>query len=261
MLNLINKFYFYGEFGYLNFSILGAFAKLPSRKIEISTYPDYLALFQKINPQVIAGQTADYSKIRDTAREGYKLKDADFTAELEAKGYRSLADFLGCGHKRLVDLTTPFGTTQPKKYLSISCRKRIHDPKRNMSEAQWQTIVEIVRSIKPFDGMPIVFHGTKEESLELSVENSIYAADMDHAIETLNGSAVFIASMSGYAQFASNCACDVIQLGPPKKHINYSPFKTRNVCVERSTDFIDTASFTKTIQEIADEINQQNITN
>ena len=51
--------------------------------------------------------------------------------------------------------------------------------------------------------------------------------NIHESIAYMNKSKIFIASMSGIAQFASNCQCPVIQIGEPDRHIEYDPFGKR----------------------------------
>ena len=88
------------------------------------------------------------------------------------------------------------------------------------------------------DNIITVYHGTKlwKSGTILRAPCINYQIERNQSIEEsisyLNNSVVFVASMSGYAQFASNCSCGVIQIGDPKLHIEYDPFEKGAIAVE-----------------------------
>jgi hypothetical protein len=92
----------------------------------------------------------------------------------------------------------------------------------NLSHLQWQQVLSLIRRCYP--GARLAFHGLREETYEFPVEGAEYATDITNSIAILNTSRVLITSMSGFAQFAANCGCPVLQIGPASKWFAYSPF-------------------------------------
>jgi hypothetical protein len=230
MLHLYPKTYFYGEFGCLNYSILG---HLEERQptILVATQPDYFKLLRMKCHKI--GNDEDYQIYRANCKgAGFGLTiNSPVIEELHSKGYVSLHKYLGFKKDRCIHYIKPIKTPfrfdigLKQKYISVSFRNRAHEPERNLSDMGWERVLEVIRGYN----LPIVAHGMSIDTKEF--DGIIKAETIEESVAYLNKSQVFIASMSGIAQFASNCACGIIQIGDPSRHIDYDPFNKGAVAV------------------------------
>lgn len=233
MLKVLPKVHFYGEFGCLNYSILANIEERQPAMI-ISTQPDYFKLMHmKCNRIVYDGDRQIYVP---------KLKAPGFTLvpkeqsiyELEEAGFVSLHKFLEFETERCISylkhiknpLTQDIGLPIDQQYISISFRNRTHQPDRNLHDEEWLKIIAIIRR---HTDLPIVAHGMDMDTK--TIDGTIKTKTIEESIAYMNKSKVFIASMSGIAQFASNCACGIIQIGDVKRHFDYDPFQKGCVAV------------------------------
>jgi hypothetical protein len=240
MLKTNNLTHYYGEFGYFNFVLLGHLEEYFSKKntkFFISTFPDYYSLLEnKFKGKFQLTETLLPAQ-KDINRCYHRIQDEEFNRSLENKGYMPLDKFLNCeilnwqeGRKMIKPIKTVFGQMQKnKEFISVVCRKRQLDPDRNLSLELWQSILKIIKAA--YGDYKIVFHGLKEETLQIS--DSIFCDNILDSIDYLNKSFFLISSMSGFAQFASNCGCNIVQIGPRRQMIDYNPFKKTNSNIER----------------------------
>jgi hypothetical protein len=75
----------------------------------------------------------------------------------------------------------------------------------------------------------------------------IVCSNIIESISYLNNSFFFISSMSGFAQFASNCSCNILQIGPNFQMIPYNPFNKININIPVE----ELLNFRKTILKFA----------
>lgn len=238
-----DRFFYLGEFGYLNFSILGLLEKFlnenPSRNLEILTYDDYYWLMDYLFPGRISRISADLSFLksqRDIKRRGYSLSVKGLPTFLKGNKTTSLATFLKGqgfdfdqhrGAAPLVPLKTPVlvpGPQLDQPIVSFVCRKRAHDRSRNLSPTLWKRVFFLVRGV--FPRARFVFHGLSNETQELPDQEIYFCSSLKDSAYFLNQSKLLITSMSGFAQFAANCRCPLVQIGLAKDYFVYSPFKT-----------------------------------
>jgi len=227
------KTYFYGEFGCLNYAILGHIEERQPNII-ISTQPDYYKL---MNMKCSKIQKSEDLGIYRAKCKGYGLglsvKDERISM-LEGEGFVSLASYLGFKNQRchlyLKEIKEPLRADKgiAEKYISISCRNRSHEQQRNLAIEEWHHIISIIRR---HSDLPIIAHGMELDTYD--IEGIRRVSDIEESIAYMNKSVVFIASMSGIAQFASNCACGIIQIGDPSRHIEYDPFNKGAVAVRK----------------------------
>ena len=79
----------------------------------------------------------------------------------------------------------------------------------------------------------IIFHGLPEETHWMEdVPNSYTCRNIRESVYALNRSRYLVTSMCGFGQFASNCGCNVIQIGELKYDRDYNPFKRLNVTID-----------------------------
>lgn len=241
MLHNYHLVHYFGEFGYFNFVLLGQLENYFLKKntlFAIATYRDYFLLLDKKFPNMFL-YCGDFSPLdKDAKRFCHRIEDREFNSMLQTKGYIPFDNFLNCemiGWKEKSHLITPikipFGSDSPKKnYISVACRKRRLQPQRNLSYEQWLFILKKINELYP--NFQLVIHGLKEETIP--VKDFIFCEDIVKSIDYLNESLFFVASMSGFAQFASNCCCSILQIGPEKMMIPYNPFEKINLCIEHS---------------------------
>lgn len=235
MLRLANKSYFYGEFGCLNYAILGHLEER-QLKISISTQPDYFKLMKmKCNSITKAENLSIYRNNCKGSGFGLSIKEPIIN-ELESQGFVALSKILKFYEKKCIRYLKPIKTPLTvdlglkEQYISISCRKRNHEPERNLSISDWYKIIE---TIKKHSNLPIIAHGMDIDTYDMSKIGIKRVESIEESIAYMNKSKVFIASMSGIAQMASNCACGIIQIGDKSRHINYDPFNKGAVAVEK----------------------------
>lgn len=209
------------------------------RVFVIQTYDDY---FEVLNSKFPGRFLRSTKKIeienRDSKRVYHRIQDAAFNELLVRSGYIPLDQLLDCeisdwveGRQKIKLITEQLGTNSKQKpYISILCRKRLIDPDRNLTVEVWMGIIEAIQ--KEYPDKVLVFHGLKEETLEIS--NSLFCSNIIESIYYLNKSLFFVSSMSGFAQFASNCSCSILQIGPSRQMIAYNPFNKINLQLDRS---------------------------
>jgi hypothetical protein len=240
------KTFYFGEFGYFNFIILGRLHNYLSNNdvvLEVATYTDYYRVLKHVfrdrvvsSDVVVTLTGSDRDKLRCyhdnkaiQSLEGYTFLPKLLDAEIE--------DWVE-GRKKITPLKQPIihprRTTE--RFVSISARKRLLDPVRNMSEENWYFVIDRIRGISKYRDCKIIVHGLRDESVDLKIDNSLFCEDIIDSIFYLNHSWFFLASMSGFGQFASNCNCNLIQIGPEHNMIPYNPFGKINICVPNLFD-------------------------
>jgi len=235
MLHFPNKAYFYGEFGCLNYAILGHLED-KELKISISTQPDYFKLMKMKCKSITKAE--DFSVYRNNCKgSGFGLSINDSViSELESDGFVPLNKILKFRENKCIIYLKPIKTPLKvdlglkEQYISISCRKRTHEPERNLSINDWYKIIDM---IKKHSNLPIIAHGMHIDTYDMSKIGIRRVESIEESIAYMNKSKVFIASMSGIAQMASNCACGVIQIGNTSRHIDYDPFNKGCIAVEK----------------------------
>jgi transposase len=252
MLKNIKTVYYYGEFGYFNFIVLGyleEYFKNNKNKLVIRTYDDYFKILNFKFPQKFI-QPENKIEIPNREKRIYhKIQNDNFNQSLIENGLIPLEKLLQCdvkdwkdARKKIKEIKHPLiiSENKEKKYISILCRKRVIDLDRNLSPDTWMKIIQEIKYAYP--KCQIVFHGLKEETIQ--IDNCIFCSDIINSIKYLNESLIFISSMSGFAQFASNCTCSILQIGPSFQMIPYNPFKKINIQLDRY-DFNNVGNYLK----------------
>jgi len=241
MLKNTKTVYYYGEFGYFNFTILGyleEYFHVNNRPLVIRTYDDYFKILNHKFPGRFK-QPENPIDVPDREKRIYhRIQNDKFNQSLIESGWIPLEELLQCNvrdwkdaRKKIKNISSPISiSNHPKKYISILCRKRVVDLDRNLTSDTWKKIIEDTRSAHP--EAELVLHGLKEETVD--IEDCIFCSDIMESIRYLNESIIFISSMSGFAQFASNCACSILQIGPAFQMIPYNPFQMVNLQLDRS---------------------------
>ena len=240
--NLI-KTYYYGEFGYFNFVILGHLENFLSKNnclIEIRTYDDYYEILKFIfNKKIILSKKKDIICDGSLKRKYHKIQNEEFNQKIKKEGFKPLEEILNCdfndwkiGRKKIKNLTKPliYENINNKKYISILTRNRKLDLDRNLNSIEWIEYLKIIENL--FPDSQIIFHGVENEIIFF--EKYKYCYNILESIKILNNSIFFLSSMSGFAQFASNCNCSIIQIGKEYQMIPYNPFNKTNLCVEKN---------------------------
>lgn len=233
MFHVRSDVYFYGEFGCLNYAMLGHIEERQPR-INISTQPDYFKLMKmKCDKISKAEDIGVYRANCKGAGFGLTINDPVIDS-LENQGFVSLKDWFGFKESRCIEYLKPLKTPLEvdmglkDEYVSISLRKRSHEPERNLSEEDWDKIIETIRGRSDLE---IIAHGMEMDTINTDRWGIKRVGTIEESVAYMNKSKVFIASMSGIAQMASNCACGIIQIGDPKKHHDYDPFNKGAVAV------------------------------
>jgi len=238
----LNCVYYYGEFGYFNFIILGYleeyFAK-NKKSLVIQTYDDYFKILSLKFPNKFIKPSKKIETPDRFKRRYHKIENDNFNKYLIREGWTPLEKFLDCdienwkeGRKRIKNIKKPIiiKSETKKNYVSFLCRNRFIDKDRNLSLDAWHKIINNIKKI--YENKKIIFHGLKEETTD--VEGYSFCSDILESIEYLNQSILFVSSMSGFAQFASNCGCNILQIGPSFQMIPYNPFDKVNIQIERN---------------------------
>lgn len=228
--------YFYGEFGCLNYAILGHIEE-KQPKIRVCSQPDYLKLMRMKCPHIESGDDQNIYRANCVGA-GFGLSICDkYLSNLKKTGWVGMNYYFGFEEDRCIRYIKPI--TSPLKYdlglteeyIGISFRNRTHESYRNLSDYNWKKIIDIIHELTD---LPIIAHGMDIDTKKFPGIKKVES--LEESIAYLNRSKVFIASMSGIAQFASNCDCGILQIGDPSRHINYDPFGKGAVAV-RLKDF------------------------
>jgi hypothetical protein len=229
MLKITSKIYFYGEFGCLNYCILGHLEELQPY-FSIFTQPDYFKLMKMKSP-MIDSAIEELKYVKNCKGSGFGASAFGFEDyhinKLIKDGFISLKNFLKLDNIRCIHHLKPI--RQPliqeiglkEKYISVSFRNRDHEKYRNLDKKNWFDVLEYIKSISD---LKIIAHGMDLDTLDASVFNVYKVNTIEESIAYMNKSKVFIGSMSGIAQFASNCACPIVQIGDISRHFHYDPF-------------------------------------
>lgn len=256
MIKHYRNVYYYGEFGYFNFMVLGHLESYFSQggcPLVLHTYGDYFRILDHAFPGKFFRPNEVVVPVSRKARIYHSIQDDAFNKLLKNKGNLPLQKVLGCeikdwveGRGKIRPIKNPLIVGQPdedKKYISLVCRKRVIDEDRNLSADTWQRIIADIKAVYP--NHQLVFHGLREETVDIA--EVLFCADILQSISYLNRSLFFVSSMSGFAQFASNCACSILQIGPDFQMIPYNPFHKINTNLDRN----DLAKFKDHIRQYA----------
>lgn len=251
----MDKYYYFGEFGYLNLEILGGleeyFKKNPKKKIEIATYENYGMLLKYLFPKNVEIKKVEWSG--DEIEKGYRKSHAfirgnkpiNLTKTSTAKNLsvlfsnRTKKYFIEkvCPKEdyeqlRIIELNKPLGEeTCEKNYISINPRNRAIGKFRNLSEKDWQELIEKIK--KDFPNKEIVLHGVGTEKLNLTGK-FIYPKSIIEQIKFLNKSVCCICPDSGFAHFSLNCGCDTIVIGESYwPYMDFNPFKNKLILLNK----------------------------
>ena len=231
--------YYWGEFGWFNTRILARIERLlvtaPMTQILLATYPDYLAILQLLFPSVFF-QDVVHSPPSDYKRQAHGGEDVTLNSAIHLLSVLQTSDDDG-GSRMMLRTPIRIGhIASTRSYVSFCCRNRSVGQDRNCSPKKWQNMVNTVRELCD---LGIVFHGLPAETCRVVSANSYTCRHIYESITYLNRSVVCITGISGFAQFAANCCCDTIQVGPlwrtdgRQRFFHYAPFKTKDVQVER----------------------------
>ncbi len=242
MIKNIKTVFYYGEFGYFNFTILGHLEEYFNKNdkiLVIRTYDDYFRILNFKFPGRFKKPDKPINVSGRDKRIYHRIQNDKFNQSLIESGWIPLEEMLKCNVKdwkdarnKIKETTSPLiaSNSQKKKYISLLCRNRSIDLDRNLSKNTWEKIIKDVKAT--FQDAELVFHGLKEETS--IIENYVFCSDIIESIQYLNESIIFLSSMSGFAQFASNCACSILQIGPSFQMIPYNPFQKTNLQIERT---------------------------
>lgn len=230
MLKVGRVAYYYGEFGCLNYCILGHLERFQP-KVSVLCRPDHLKLM-RMKDQNIKGLDYEIDAdifLQDTWRgAGFGVGFANPQIDLMHKsGIVSLKEFLGLEEKMCIKHLLPiekpleYDIGLDKEYVNVSFRKRMHQPERNLQESNWGQILDYVREKCNCE---IIAHGMDLDTISSERFGVKKAKNIEESIAYMNKSRLFIGSMSGVAQFASNCASPVLQIGDTSRHFHYDPF-------------------------------------
>lgn len=233
MLRIEHRTYFYGEYGCLNYCILGHIEE-SQPYLTMSTQPDYFKLMKMVCPKLIPFGKEEYrSDCKNHTAFGLGIKNK-FMDHLLKNKFVSLHEFFKFKDERarlyIKPLKKPLSYDSglgDQEYISISFRNIQHESNRNLDNNSWKSVLE---TIKQHSNLTIIAHGMDSDTKDIDGVKRVHS--IEESIAYMNKSKVFIASMSGIAQFASNCQCGVIQIGDPSKHIEYDPFNKGAVAVE-----------------------------
>lgn len=245
------KYHYFGEFGLLNTVILGLltqyFNQYPNDILTIITYPDYCHILKLIfHNNIILEEYNTLLPCRLNHHEG-KKKPKNI---IDIKRHSiALNNYLTTKLKINPTIAQPniYGyinipisnQIQLQPNICVFPRNRKQESFRNMSSQQFNLIINICR--KYHNNIDIIVLGHENETIELNNQNIIRISDIKNSITYLNNSKLFIASDSGYIDFAKNCGCpNIVLISNKKKIINYhfifNPFN----CIFNTITNIDT---------------------
>lgn len=242
--------YYLGEFGFFNFSILGNLYNIlleKKYKFLISTYEDYYIILKKLYPDNFYPNNfiKDHDDLNRQKHKAKKQLDgvdlSCFLLKNKTKKYNKQYNKISEKYKDLYGLTNlkkPIISNNinnikiTKPIISLCCRNRKLEEARNLSKSEWDYVIKIIKL--KFKNSMIVFHGLPEETYAFEIENSYVCKNIEESIFILNNSLLLISSMSGFSQFASNCKCNILQIGTNKCWIDYNPFNKINRLLDRN---------------------------
>lgn len=250
-----HPFYYFGEFGFFNFFVLGGLQQLfrdqPRVQLDVMTFPHYGQLLESAFPANVRCRTLPYSFL-EPLRIGHRMRDPELMRRVRKMGYRrSLHTLLkslppdGSHFKDLtyIDLRMPLEQPLPgdagNRFVSIFPRNRTSWAFKNFTAAEWRDIAGVVMDHCPY---PIVVHGIRAESLDLPANpRFLFPRDPLEQIAYLNRSICFLSPDSGMVQFAMNCRCDTLVLGGCphfSAYLAYNPFQRRLEMTSRDFEFL-----------------------
>ena len=247
-----HRFHYFGEFGFLNFHVLGGlqslFREMPATRLEILTFPHYGELLEGLFPDNIRFRSISYDFV-EAMRAGHRTRDPELMRRAERTGhcvslhklFKSWApDGIVSKDQYYINVRSPLEHPLPagaaKRFVSIFPRNRTNMAFKNLTPAEWGDIVCVVDGHCPY---PIVVHGVAAESLDLPRNDRfVFPRSPLEQIAYLNHSACFLSPDSGMVQFAMNCRCDTLVLGGCQMFstfLNYNPFQCRLCMTPRET--------------------------
>ncbi len=207
------------------------FTQNPKKKLELCTYLQYGQLLSYLFPENLIISTISWD-FNERFRCGHQYTEQHFQEQLQRGGYtKNLINFLrenvncderakGCFANRFlssvlnvrihfISKALTYGKAKKKQYLSIFPRLRNLDAYRNLDQKTWKTIIDYLLETYPYK---IVVHGAESEFMKFDNPRLVYPKSPLEQIKYFNESFVCITTTSGIAQFAANCACDVLIL-------------------------------------------------
>jgi len=250
----MDKYYYFGEFGFLNFEILGGlekfFEKNPKKIISILTFSNYSKLLKYLFPKNIRVIKLKLDFDEHFNRGRHSSIDHSLLDFLNKDGFKGnikelISDILGRGDilpiekteelpLNIIYLKKPltYGEigTHPK-YISIFPRARGIDNYRNLKKEYWKSLIKFIRKYKNYK---IVIHGSDSEFIKFDDDNLIYPKDILEQIYFLNNSLVCLSSDSGFVHFALNCNCNCLVFGRTYSiFYKFNPFKNFLIILDK----------------------------
>jgi hypothetical protein len=232
-----NTFY-WGEFGHFNACVLRRIEmyidKFPDRQLSIATYRDYFAIVAHLFPgKCIYDNSGTPPPSSQRRRYGPGQSPMlGCPSGIHVPLFEHLVNQLHTDTDRM-PLERPI-TIEPlsaiRPFISICCRNRPQGENRQCSRHEWLNILELVVSLTT---RPLVFHGLPKETFKFTPSGSILCKNIYESVSYLNKSVVLVTSMTGFAQFAANCVCNTLQIGPLHYFFPYHPFGTQSLQVDQ----------------------------
>jgi hypothetical protein len=260
----VEKYSYFGEFGYFQFSVLGGLSQYfqiyPNKKLEIITYENYGRILELVFPNNIKAYYTDY-KFDEKYRACHYYHDREFRMSIRLLGFgKNVSKDLIYPNKKLSRIHFESGGDffyhmykpikfpldkrwkKRQKFISIFPRFRQTSTSRNLSKEQWDKIVEVLSKFK----YPIVLHGFASEFIDLKNKNFVYPKNIYEQIAYLNNSIFCVTPFSGFQHFAENCGCDLFSiLNPDPKHWQifiehekFNPFGVKIYKVKENEDYL-----------------------
>ena len=259
---ILGKYYFFGEFGFFNFCVIGGlaqyFKKYPEHKIEIITYENYGKMLELAFPENVKAYYTDY-KFDEIYRSCYNYKNRVFNMTLKKLGFKkNVAEDLllitpglpktrvGTSGGYFFQMISPLKYPLKKKngkFISIFPRFRKEFTLGNISEKTWNNVIELLLKFN----YKVVMHAHGSETLKLKHKNLICTKNIYEQIAYLNNSDFCITPYSGTQFLAQNCDCDcfvILSKDPRQSYLfeidkkGYNPFNNKFYCVKENEDYL-----------------------
>jgi ADP-heptose:LPS heptosyltransferase len=245
----MQKFYFYGEFGFFCLFIvrfLAIFLKKYNVKINLSTFDDYSKMLLIYFPDnIIINNTIDIDKAIDRGREKNNL-DNKLKNNEEVNLLEFLVKFMKIEYKFQGDYTN---LDLPMYKNNLLIDKMTNNPNSNtvgifprFRKGHWthdnkfydqQFWLETIKYLKEKNYKIIVF-GSKKELVELNDDSLYYPNDIEEQFKLLPNIKLLISPDSGFVTFAQNCNTPNIIVFN-KKFIDWNVWFVKNIYFDSNT--------------------------
>lgn len=242
MLEYNKTYHYFGELGNLSRTIVGCleaeFKQRPTLKIKVITFPGFADLFNFLYPDnITAISESRYNKFKKNACAGgligketsRLLTNLQKTSVCLAETFNEyddsirlhIANPLCARYSPKISKPLAHGTIDNNNIVNIQCRHDKKHPKRlNQTTTDARNIppdilLDVINKCLLVPGIKVVLHGEPHPDILNVCDTSsrvMFCESLVEGIKYLHRSKLSICNNSGFAQFALNCASNVVVL-------------------------------------------------